>query len=419
VTGDTYITNSLCTFRPRYTRNVASGPSRLVLKGGPYPCWATKAILPSWKGFQSRRGPYGAQDREQVSDGTVEVFLAPVKNGPDSPSEAEDAAVSWVIENEASISQALIASLFREYRSLQELYGYALKENTDLMPDIESADDLRSLIGLNAIYVHRAQWDGVPYSGFEFGCTWESEHGLGILMHGSRTVKIGWADTAFQRIAKDDHDQESGPLIVAPRKWPGWPPTFRKNGWTKTSGIPLYESTEEEFFQTAGAQFSIVGPLTSEAHVHEVFPESFPGKSDLIEFYLRYNGGSRTPQGCVMHCGNRAHRVSRDQLEKLNVEGFQSIPLAAEDRMIPFSNMLRHHAKMARIYSQIPEMKAFLEEHRTIAFDHSGNDLCISRQNGRVLFMDREKYKEGPIAVASSFREFVVKFWNIPYISIH
>jgi len=37
--------------------------------------------------------------------------------------------------------------------------------------------------------------DGIPYVGFEFGCTWDEEHGLGVLMHGTRTVEIG--DTAM------------------------------------------------------------------------------------------------------------------------------------------------------------------------------------------------------------------------------
>jgi hypothetical protein len=41
------------------------------------------------------------------------------------------------------------------------------------------------------------QKDGIPYAGFEFGCTWDDEHGLGVLMHGTRAVDIGGADTAF------------------------------------------------------------------------------------------------------------------------------------------------------------------------------------------------------------------------------
>lgn len=390
-----------------------------VLQDRPFPHWTATIVLASWKGFQSRRGSYASRDKSETFDGSVEMSFAPVRKDADPPSEAEVAAASWVIENEASISQALLASLFKEYRSLQERYGYAGDKKAALMPDIESIDDLRSLIGLNQVYVHREVKDDAPYSGFLFGCTWESEHALGILMHGSRTVAIGWADTAFTPVFKDDDNSASGSLIVAPRKIPGWPPVSRKNGWARTSGISLYDPAEDEFFRNAGDQFSIVGPLISEAGVCAVLPEAFPGRDDLVQFYARFNGGSRSPKSCVMHCAIPAHRVSRNELEKLNLEGFRSIPIVADDRMIPFANMLLHHATEARIFAQIPEMKAFLDEHIAIAFDHSGRDLCISRQSGCIFFMDWTAYEEGPVRVASSFREFVEEFWNTHHGPVH
>ena len=37
----------------------------------------------------------------------------------------------------------------------------------------------------------------MPYVGYEFGCEWEDEHGLGVLMHGTRVVDVGFADTAI------------------------------------------------------------------------------------------------------------------------------------------------------------------------------------------------------------------------------
>jgi hypothetical protein len=55
----------------------------------------------------------------------------------------------------------------------------------------------RPLIGLHALHVHPVEKDGLPYVGFELGCTWDHEHGLGVLMHGPRVVDIGGADTAF------------------------------------------------------------------------------------------------------------------------------------------------------------------------------------------------------------------------------
>lgn len=392
---------------------------QFVLRDRPFPHWTTTALLPSWKGHRCHSDLFGWREKPKASDGNTEIFLSPVGRSADPPSEAEVAAVSWVIENEASISHALIASLFKEYRCLQELYGYTDEEKMRLMPDIESTDDLRSLLRFHNIHVHREQEDGIPYSGWGFGCTWESEHGLGILMHGSRTVKIGWADTAFDPVRQDDSDSASGSLIVAPRRIPGWSPSSRKEGWINTSGIPLFDPSEDEFFRNAGVQFSIVGPLVSEAEIREVFPEPFLGRDDLVQFYLRYNGGSRSSKGCIMHCGSPAHCVPRNELQKLNLEGFRSIPVRPDDRMLPFANMLAHHATMARIYLKIPEMKAFLDEHIGIAFDHIGRDLCISRQSGQIVFMDWTAYKEGPVEVASSFIEFVQRFWNIHQGPVH
>src|SRR5262249_34531063 len=167
--------------------------------------WTTKAVLPSWIGFQSRKGAYGAQDAATPSDGLVRIVFAPEGRGTEPLTSSEVSLVVWAIENEASLSKALISSLVKRYPLLQERYGYSGKEKTELMPDIKSADDLRMLIGLHSLNVHPIQKNGIPYVGFEFGCTWDQEHGLGVLMHGTRTVEIGGADTAIlQWIAEED-----------------------------------------------------------------------------------------------------------------------------------------------------------------------------------------------------------------------
>jgi hypothetical protein len=169
---------------------------------------------------------------------------------------------------------------------------------------------------------------------------------------------------------------------------------------------------QENFFRDAGAQFGIVGPQISEAEIDAVFPEPFPGKEDLVQFYLHYNGGSRTELGGTVHCGNPEHRVSRDHLEKMKVEGFFSIHGNAEEKVLGFQSMLKHHALMTRVFAGIPEVKAFLEKNMPIAFEHSGRGLWIDKRSGRVRFMDLESYREGPVEIAPSFHEFVLKFWN-------
>jgi len=125
------------------------------------------------------------------------IVFAPEGRGIEPLTDSEVALAVWAIENEASVAAALMESLLKEYPALQEQYGYSDEEKAEIMPDIKSADDLRNLIGLHSVNIHQIQKNGLPYMGFEFGCKWDEEHGLGVLMCGTRTVEIGGADTAI------------------------------------------------------------------------------------------------------------------------------------------------------------------------------------------------------------------------------
>ena len=167
--------------------------------------WTATVRLPSWQGFQTRKGIYGGRNSADPSDGSVDIVFAPEGRGDEPLTDAELSAIHWVLEHEASLSSALLSSLLKEYPSLQKQYGYSGKDKAELMPDIKSVEDLRTLIGLYSVNVHQVQKHGIPYVGFEFGCTWDEEHGLGVLMHDSRTVEIGGADTAILLwIAEED-----------------------------------------------------------------------------------------------------------------------------------------------------------------------------------------------------------------------
>jgi hypothetical protein len=101
-----------------------------------------------------------------------------------------------------------LCSLLKAYPALQEDYGYTEEEKSRYMPNVKSQDDFRNLIGLHSVNVHPLQKDGMPYIGFEFGCTWDPEHGLGVLMNGNRVVEIGGADTAILLwIAENDAEK--------------------------------------------------------------------------------------------------------------------------------------------------------------------------------------------------------------------
>lgn len=167
----------------------------------------------------------------------------------------------------------------------------------------------------------------------------------------------------------------------------------------------------EKDLLAAGKHFAIVGPRVSRAEIETIFSGSFYGKEEVVQFYSRFNGGGRTEKSCVMHCGNPAHQVSCDALDKMQIEGFRSVSTDPKDRMLPFAPIIGHHATMLRTYEGIPKMKAFLTESVPFAFDHRGNDLCLDLGGGRILFMNWDEYRKGPVQVATSFRDLIFKFW--------
>lgn len=167
--------------------------------------WVAATILPSWQGYLDRTGAYGGQGTSPSSDGSVELVFAPEGRDPSPLTEQELASVNWFLENERSVSDAAKVAIFQKYPDLQDSYGYSAREKAEFMPDISSAEDLASLIGLYAVHVHQIEKDGMPYIGLEFGCTWDDEHGLGVLMHGTRPVEVEGSDTArLLWIAKQD-----------------------------------------------------------------------------------------------------------------------------------------------------------------------------------------------------------------------
>jgi hypothetical protein len=172
--------------------------------------WTGEAVLPSWAGFQSRRGAYGAASSGKKSDGSARLTVTPVNVEARTPPLAEQVlAFRLLLENERAVADSILHAVFAEYPGMRKSYGYDEEEAAKFMPEIKQAKQLRTLIGLSNVHVLNVAKDGIGYTGFEFGCTWDDEHGLGIMMHRDRVVKIGGADTSFlEWIAERDANAE-------------------------------------------------------------------------------------------------------------------------------------------------------------------------------------------------------------------
>jgi hypothetical protein len=188
------------------TRNVSPFPP---LRWDDY-FWSGEVVLPSWAGFQSRRGGYGAVNSRAASDGSARLTVTPERDDARTPPRAEQVrAFQLLLDNERDVAGSVLRAIFTAYPGLRDHYGYDDEEAAELTPEVERAEQLRTLIGLSHVHILNVAKDGIMYIGFEFGCTWDDEHGLGVMTHRDRVVEVGGADTSFlEWIAERDAESD-------------------------------------------------------------------------------------------------------------------------------------------------------------------------------------------------------------------
>jgi len=157
--------------------------------------WQADVQFPAWSDF--------------VEGETTELTFAP-EGRDEAPMSADEVALAnWVQHNTEKQKPQLLDAVLEAYPDFRRQYfeDYNIKENEADLPRITSVEGLRELIALEEINVHQISKDGVPYVGYQFACSWDEEHGLGVLMHDKRVIEVGGAETAFLLwIAERDRD---------------------------------------------------------------------------------------------------------------------------------------------------------------------------------------------------------------------
>lgn len=173
--------------------------------------WTARVVLPSRIGFENRSGPTGVLE-PSPSNGSVPLIIAPEGRGtePLTPSELESAA--WLLNNEAAVWKSALEGLLEQCPSLQQQYGYSEDERVEFMPDVQSVQDFRNLVGLHSVNIHQVTKGGLPYIGLELGCQWDDEHGLARALDVMTKIHLSAVEASFLLTSESDG---SGDYLVA------------------------------------------------------------------------------------------------------------------------------------------------------------------------------------------------------------
>lgn len=160
--------------------------------------WTGEVVLPSWIGFQSRRGRYRARSGGP-SDGSAMLLVEVPDDGRPVPTAEQQEALRFLLDHEAVVAGAVTDALLARWGELHDEWREFLDDDEidALCPQARRADDLKAVLGLAIVHVLAAGRDGSSFVGFEIGCSGAAERGLGVLTHRERAIAFGSAETAF------------------------------------------------------------------------------------------------------------------------------------------------------------------------------------------------------------------------------
>src|SRR5262249_17296878 len=103
----------------------------------------------------------------------------------DGPHDPQRSAMRFVLENQEQIASNVCSELLREVSTFTVP---ALQQAEAL--GLLSIDGIQELVELCAIHFLEETKDKESYITVDFGCCWDEEHGISVLMHHGRVVAI-------------------------------------------------------------------------------------------------------------------------------------------------------------------------------------------------------------------------------------
>jgi hypothetical protein len=172
--------------------------------------WEADVNLPDWSGFQERNGPYGAISSDEPSNGNIKLVFAPEGRGEEALNSAEMELINWFISNQSQVIESISSTLFSNYEAIKDsCIEECGEEMAEYFPEVKDVSDIKNVVGIVSVNIHKVSKDNIPYIGVEMGCNWEEEHGMGFLLHGNKIVEAGGADTAILLWMAEKHANET------------------------------------------------------------------------------------------------------------------------------------------------------------------------------------------------------------------
>lgn len=157
-----------------------------------------KVLLPIWGSFMNKQKSNDLPDESRNLNEEFRISIGGdmVVDNPTIKKEHIN-AYDYLVTHSDKVFNSILITLLSEYKGLQIEFGYNEDEAKEFMPNVDNIAQFKNLIELSQIHIMEVSKNNIAYVGYEFGCSWDHEHGLGFMTHKDRIIDFGSADISF------------------------------------------------------------------------------------------------------------------------------------------------------------------------------------------------------------------------------
>jgi Leucine-rich repeat (LRR) protein len=148
-----------------------------------------RAHVPFFAGFDIvAAAPAGAR---QPATRPGEVGLCLVSDAGHVPTARQEAAYAQFLQHRDVICQGVLRAVFEYYQAHWGSWRSGDPTYDQGLPELHAAEGLNRVIRLTDLFVLDDGTAASAMLGFCFDCTWDGEHGLGVLVRDGRVIALG------------------------------------------------------------------------------------------------------------------------------------------------------------------------------------------------------------------------------------
>lgn len=154
--------------------------------------------LAAWAGYACENS------RPETTGGRVELILEPEDPSADAssvdPQQYVD-AIRWLLAHQDALRERIELALLR---FIHETLIGAYRIDDPELAAIREVGQFRREIDPSAVHLFPGGADDAPWISFEFECSWDPEHGCGVICRGLDVIEVGVSDVAWDLPLQDE-----------------------------------------------------------------------------------------------------------------------------------------------------------------------------------------------------------------------